>query len=224
MKGYLLVGTFSIVARDPETGDFGVAVSTAAPAVGALAPHAAPELAAVSTQSFVNVNLGRLALRLVDAGLRIDTALEALLKEDPHRDWRQVIGIDKHTTFAFSGKSCVEWFGHIEEKDFVVAGNMLAGPQVLEAMVEAYKANRNVEFPLRLIKTLKAGEEAGGDKRGKQSAALLIASTKPRWEYNLRVDDHPNPIDELLRIYEVTKKKITEFEQQHGELMKIIRL
>ena len=224
LREYPLVGTFSIVARDPRTGDLGVAVATAAPAVGALAPHAAPRLAAIATQSFVNVELGRKAIRLVELGLRIDTALEALLREDPHREWRQVIGIDRHTTFAFTGSKCVEWHGHIIERDFVVAGNMLAGPQVLEAMVETYKASMNMEFPFRLIKALKAGEEAGGDKRGKQSAALLVASENPRWEYNLRVDDHPSPIDELLRIYEKTKQTLSQFEKQYGDLMKIIKL
>ncbi len=224
MEGFLIVGTFSIVARDPATGDFGVAVATAAPAVGALAPHAAPMVAAVSTQSFVNVGLGRLALRLVEVGLRIDTALEALLSEDPHREWRQVIGVDRYTVYGFTGRKCVEWFGHIVEKDFAVAGNMLSGPRVLEAMVDAYRESRGLEFPLRLIRALKAGEEAGGDKRGKQSAALLVASTSPRWEYNLRVDDHPSPVDELLRIYEGVKKRMREFSEQYGDLMRIIKL
>ncbi len=224
MSSVFLIGTFSIVARDPVSGDFGVAVSTAAPAVGALAPHAAPGVAAISTQSFVNVDLGRLGLKLVEVGLRVDTALEALLSEDPHREWRQVIGVDRYTVYGYSGSKCVEWFGHIVEKDFAVAGNMLSGPRVLEAMVDAYKESRGLEFPLRLLRALKAGEEAGGDKRGRQSAALLVASSSPRWEYNLRVDDHPSPVDELLRVYEVVKKRTREFSEQYGDLMSIIKL
>ncbi len=220
-----MIGTFSIVARDPKTGDFGIAITTAAPAVGALAPHAIPGVAAVTTQSFVSVELGRKAVRLAELGVRIDIALEALLKQDEHREYRQVAGIDNTSSYAFTGKNCVEWAGHIVGDSFVVAGNMLAGKEVVEAVASAYRELGDVEFPLRLLRAIKSGEEAGGDKRGKQSAALLVVSKhNPRWEHNLRVDDHPNPVDELIRIYEVTKKTIREFEEKYGDLMKIIRL
>jgi uncharacterized Ntn-hydrolase superfamily protein len=220
------MGTFSIVARDKKTGDFGIAISTAAPAVGALAPHAIPGVAAVSTQSFVSVELGRKAVRLAEIGLRIDLAIESLLKQDEHREYRQVAGVDNHTVYGFTGKNCIEWAGHIVGDSFAVAGNMLAGKEVVEAIASTYRELEDeVEFPLRLLKAIKAGEEAGGDKRGKQSAALLVVSKyNPRWEHNLRVDDHPNPIDELIRIYEVTKKTIREFEEKYGDLMKIIKL
>lgn len=224
MLGPRILGTFSIVARDGETGDLGVAVSTAAPSVGALAPHALPGVAAVSTQSFVNVELGRKAVRLVELGLRIDDAIESLLRADPHREYRQVIGVDNATAYGFTGSKCVKWAGHVVEKDLAAAGNMIRGERVLEEMVRAYRSSSGKPFPLRLIEALRAGEEAGGDVRGKMSAALLVASRNPRWEHNLRVDLHPEPVEELLRIYNRVVEIVREFEERYGDLMRIIRL
>lgn len=220
----LLLGTFSIVARDPSTGDFGVAIATAAPAVGALAPHAIPGVAAVSTQAFVNVEIGRRAVRIAELGVRIGDAIESLLKVDPHREYRQVIGVDRESAYGYTGSKCIPWAGHIVEEDLAVAGNIIAGPQVLEAMVRAYRRSGSAPFPVRLLNAIKAGEEAGGDTRGKQSAALLVASRNPRWEYNLRVDDHPDPVNELIRIYWKTIETMEEFRKRYGDAMNIIRL
>jgi len=221
---YAFIGTFSIVARDPESGDFGVAISTAAPAVGALAPHALAGVAAVSTQSFVNVELGRKAIKIAELGVRIGDAIEALLKVDPHREYRQVIGVDNFGAYGFTGSKCVAWAGHIVEGDVAVAGNMIAGEKVLEAMLDTYRRSAGDPFPVRLLKALKAGEDAGGDVRGKQSAALLIASKNPRWEHNLRVDDHPDPVAELMRIYNKTVETMEAFRRKYGDLMNIIKL
>jgi uncharacterized Ntn-hydrolase superfamily protein len=224
MELYMLVGTFSIVARDPGNGDFGVAVATAAPAVGALAPHVIAGVAALSTQSFVNVELGRKAVRIAELGVRIGDAIESLLKVDPHREYRQVIGVDNQGSYGYTGSKCVPWAGHIAESDVAVAGNMIAGEAVLEAMLRAYRRSSEDPFPLKLLKALRAGEEAGGDVRGKQSAALLIASKNPRWEYNLRVDDHSDPVNELVRIYNKVVETMEIFKRRYGELMDIIRL
>lgn len=221
---FYIVGTFSIVARDPGTGDLGVAVATAAPAVGAVAPHALAGVAAVSTQSFVNVDLGRKAVRIAELGVRIDDAIESLLRMDPYRDYRQVIGVDNHTAYGYTGSRCVAWAGHIVDKDLAVAGNMIAGKGVLEAMLETYRESMGEPFPVRLLKALKAGDEAGGDVRGKQSAALLIASKNPRWEYNLRVDDHQDPVNELIRIYNKTVEVMDIFRKRYGDMMNIIKL
>jgi len=224
MGVYAIIGTFSIVARDPMSNDFGVAVATAAPAVGALAPHAVAGVAAVSTQSFVNVELGRKAVRIAELGVRIGDAIEALLKVDPHREYRQVIGVDNYGSYGYTGSKSVSWAGHIAEGDVAVAGNMIAGEHVLEAMLREYRRSAGDSFPHRLLKALKAGEEAGGDVRGKQSAALLIASRRPRWEYNLRVDDHASPVDELMRIYNKVVETMESFRKRYGELMDVIRL
>jgi uncharacterized Ntn-hydrolase superfamily protein len=224
MGVYAIIGTFSIVARDPMSSDFGVAVATAAPAVGALSPHAVAGVAAVSTQSFVNVELGRKAVRIAELGVRIGDAIEALLKVDPHREYRQVIGVDNYGSYGYTGSKCVSWAGHIAEGDVAVAGNMIAGEHVLEAMLREYRRAARDSFPHRLLKALKAGEEAGGDVRGKQSAALLIASRRPRWEYNLRVDDHASPVDELMRIYNKVVETMESFRKRYGELMDVIRL
>jgi len=222
-KKYFIMGTFSTVVRG-KNGDFGVAVATAAPSVGALCPFAEANLGAIATQSFVNVNLGRKGIQLMKQGLHVDTALKALLQEDKYRDYRQVIGIDKERTFAFSGEKCDGWYGHLIGEDFVVAGNMLTGGNVIEEMYNSLKASYNEPLEERLLKALEAGQTAGGDKRGKESAALLIASKEPKWYHNIRVDYHPDPVKELRRIYEVIVNKMHEFEQKYGEAMKIIEL
>jgi uncharacterized Ntn-hydrolase superfamily protein len=222
-KIFAPIRTFSMVVRG-KNGDFGVAVATAAPAVGALCPFAEVNVGAIATQSFVNVNLGRRGIQLMKQGLHVDTVLKALLEEDKYRDYRQVIGIDKERTFAFSGEKCDGWYGHLIGKDFVVAGNMLSGEEVVKEMYKSLEASYNESLEERLLKALEAGQAAGGDKRGKESAALLIASKEPKWYHNIRVDFHPDPVKELRRIYETIVNKMREFEQKYGEAMKIIEL
>ncbi|MBI1846049.1 MAG: DUF1028 domain-containing protein, partial [Candidatus Rokubacteria bacterium] len=180
--------TFSIVARDPATGDLGIAVATARPNVGSLVPWASRR-GAIATQARVNTELGRQGLALLDAGVRLDAALGALLEADEDRARRQVHAIDAAgRTFAHTGSECVAWCGHERGTDFSVAGNMLAGPQVIAETAAAYQSNAALPFAERLMAALAAGEAAGGDKRGKQGAALLINTTEAYAALDIRVD------------------------------------
>ncbi len=213
--------TFSIVARDPATGVLGVAVSTAVPCVGALCPHVKAGVGAIATQSYVNVALGTEGLRLLEMGLSPEAALAAMLSEDKDAARRQWGGIDaKGRVHAYSGAGCVDWFGHSPkaEKGYSVQGNMLAGPQVIEVMAEAYEASEGQVLAERLMRALEAGQAAGGDKRGRVSAALVVAPepgrtfttegiTFPDYGINVRVDEHPEPVPELRRILEVVRAR-----------------
>ena len=207
--------TFSIVARDPDSASFGVAVCTAVPCVGAIVPHAKSGVGAIATQSYANVMLGSEGLRLVEFGLSPQAALEGLLAEDPGRELRQVGGIDAQgRTFAFSGKDCVEWYGSRSGENYSVQGNMLTGQAVVDAMAEAYEGSAGKWMGVRLMAALEAGQEAGGDKRGRQSAAIVVtpavvvrapSAEFDRREYNLdvRVDEHADPVLELRRIFDL---------------------
>ncbi|HET8576535.1 MAG TPA: DUF1028 domain-containing protein [Methylomirabilota bacterium] len=209
--------TFSIVARDPRSGDFGVAVATARPNVGSLVPFVSRR-GAIATQARVNTDLGRRALILLDQGVSVATALRALLDADPDRAIRQVHGVDGEGAFVHTGADCVPWCGHESRAGFTVAGNMLTGPEVLPAMAEAFAAagEQKRELSERLLLALEAGQTAGGDKRGKQSAALLVASDEPRMYHNLRVDEHADPVAELRRIYGVVVEHTQQIAQQYG--------
>jgi uncharacterized Ntn-hydrolase superfamily protein len=209
--------TFSIVARDPHTGDFGVAVSTARPNVGSLAPFASRR-GAIATQARVNTDLGRRGLLALDGGLGIRAALSALLEEDLDRELRQLHGVDAKETFAYTGAECVPWCGHESGSGFTVAGNMLTGPEVIRAMADAFTAagEEKRELSERLLMALEAGQAAGGDKRGRQSAALLVTSDEPRMYHNLRVDEHADPVAELRRIYGVVVAHTEQIAQQYG--------
>jgi uncharacterized Ntn-hydrolase superfamily protein len=209
--------TFSIVAREPETGAFGVVVTTARPSVGSLVPFVSRQ-GGIATQARVNTDLGRQGLALLTQGVPIAVALRALLAADQDREIRQIHGLDGASAFCHTGQSCVPWCGHHEGRDFTAAGNMLAGPQVIEAMVEAFRAGREAKRELSacLLLGLEAGQAAGGDKRGKQSAALLVASPEPRMYHNLRVDDHPDPVAELRRIYDLVVRHSQQIEREYG--------
>lgn len=207
--------TFSIVARSPDGGSFGVAVSTARPNVGSLVPFVSLK-GAIATQARVNTDLGRQGLILLAAEIGVKVALQTLLAADADQQRRQVHGLDATAHFAFTGDLCVEWAGQRGGENYSLAGNMLAGPQVLEAMAAAFEANGALELSERLLKALVAGQAAGGDKRGRQSAALLVASPEPRLYHNLRIDDHPDPVAELGRIYGVVLEQSRQIEQEYG--------
>lgn len=209
--------TFSITARCPQKGNFGVAVSTARPNVGSLVPFVSLK-GAIATQARVNTDLGRKGLALLEAGVEIEIALRTLLQADQDRDIRQIHGVDAGQAFAFTGEQCVEWAGHHVGEDYAVAGNMLAGPQVVEAMAASFEtdAGKGLELSERLVRALEAGQEAGGDKRGKQSAALLVASPDPRYYHNLRVDDHADPVAELRRLYDLVVEHSRQIEREYG--------
>jgi len=209
--------TFSIVARDMTVGAFGVAVATARPAVGALVPFVSLH-GAIATQARVSTDIGRRAIAMLEQGVPVGVALRTLLEGDPDREIRQVHGVDAAGTFCHTGADCISWCGHHDGGDFTVAGNMLAGPQVIEAMPKAFLAGRGdgKEFSECLLLALEAGQAAGGDKRGKQSAALLIASREPRGYHNLRVDDHADPVAELRRIYDLVVQHSLKIEREYG--------
>ncbi|UCH26553.1 MAG: DUF1028 domain-containing protein [Trueperaceae bacterium] len=208
--------TFSIAGRSADGKSFGVAVSTARPNVGSLVPFVGLQ-GAVATQARVNTELGRKGLALLEAGVGVKMALSSLLEEDPDKHIRQLHGVDTGEAFAFTGENCVDWAGHQLGSDCSVAGNMLAGPQVISAMAKAFEGSVELELSERLLRALEAGQAAGGDKRGKQSAALLVASPSPRLYHNLRVDDHGEPIRELCRIYRVVVDQSEQIRREYGE-------
>lgn len=202
--------TFSIVAFDPKTKALGVAVSTAVPAVGSVVPHVEEDVGAIATQAQTNISYGVEGLKLLEAGLSPKIALDTMLSKDKDREKRQVIIIDAQSrTAAFTGKETVEWRGHLIRKDHVVAGNMLVRNCVIEAMTQIFEAEKG-NLAERLLKALEAGQEAGGDKRGRTSAALLVADkhwkSETRPLLNLRVDLHPDPVKELRRVYKISRE------------------
>jgi uncharacterized Ntn-hydrolase superfamily protein len=205
--------TWSIIARDPATGAFGVAVATKFFAVGALCPHAA-SVGALATQALINPTFGPRGLRLLAEGIGAPHVVAALIESDEGRDTRQLHVLDrKGLIAAYTGKGCVDWCGHTIAADHSVAGNMLAGPRVVEDTSVAYAANAKLSFPRRLIAALKAGEAAGGDKRGKQSAALVICGEEEWPMLSLRVDDHADPLPELERLERVSRERYVHFRQ-----------
>ena len=213
--------TFSICVRekyeddegDPQT-KFGVAVTTRLPAVGTLCPFAS-ENGAVATQSLVNVELGRKGVEYLDDGLAVEDALQALLDADEGAPQRQLHGVDAEDTFVFSGEECKDWYGHVEGDSYTVAGNLLTGESVVEAVADTYRENRDDDAPLaeRLIDALEAGHAEGGDKREDlhvQSAALLVESTEDRemepYYDDLRVDATETPIEDLRETFDLAEE------------------
>ena len=203
--------TWSIVARD-ASGALGVAVASRFFAVGALCPHAQSGAGALSTQALVNPIYGTEALRLLAQGRVPDRVIAELTGGDPGRDVRQLHIVDREgRTAAYTGAACIDWCGHRTGDGFSVAGNMLAGARVLDNTFAAYRANARLEFAERLIVAMQAGEAAGGDKRGKQAAALRIVTTEVYPVLDLRVDDHDDPLAELRRLYEKSFERFQPF-------------
>ena len=203
--------TWSIIARD-VSGAFGVAIASRFFAVGVLCPHLRSGVGAVATQALVNPLYAGPALD--DMGRHIDPAsiIRRLTAVDEGRDHRQLHMIDHSgKSAAHTGAACIGWCGHTVGAGFSVAGNMLAGPQVIEATASAYKANIALSFAQRLIIALAAGEAAGGDKRGKQAAALRVHTTEDYPALDLRVDDHVDPIVELQRLYDKSLERYQPF-------------
>ena len=204
-----VVATFSIVALDPDTGELGVAVESRFIAVGAVVPWAKAGVGAVATQSYANTTFGPKALERLAKGEEAVEVLSALVGADPDQKRRQVGIVDaKGRSATYTGSQCHAWAGGFTEPGFAVQGNILAGEEVVQVMAKAFKETKG-DLGDRLLAALRAGQDAGGDKRGQQSAALLIV--REGWGYaglndryrDLRVDDHPDPIGELKRIYEL---------------------
>jgi uncharacterized Ntn-hydrolase superfamily protein len=204
--------TWSIIARDPVTGQFGIAVATKFFAVGARVPHIAAGFGGIATQALVNPYYGIDGVKLLREGRDVSNIVGTLTAADDGRESRQLHIMDaKGHIAAYTGRECVDWCGHIEGDGFSIAGNMLAGAAVLDETAKAYLAGASPPFAQRLIAAMRAGEAAGGDKRGKQSAALLIHGKEEWSDLDLRVDDHTDPLAELERLEQVSRERWVHF-------------
>ena len=203
--------TWSIIARDRATGTFGVAIATRFFAVGALCPHAASGVGALSTQALVNPHYGKQGLDLLRAGVSAPDVVKRLVAPDQGREHRQLHIVDSAGRIGqHTGAQCVDWAGAVAGDGFSVAGNMLANERVIQETARAFRGSTKT-LPEKLLAALEAGEAAGGDKRGKQSAALLICSTEDYPELNLRVDDHAEPLAELRRLYDKAHERFVPY-------------
>jgi uncharacterized Ntn-hydrolase superfamily protein len=203
--------TWSIVARAAD-GSFGVAVASRFFAVGALCPHARSGVGALATQALVNPLYAVPALDALQRGEAPDAVVGALTAADAGRDHRQLHVIDAAgRVAAHTGVACVAWCGHRGGEGYSAAGNMLAGPEVLAATAAAYESGAALPFAERLVVALAAGEAEGGDKRGKQAAALIVCTTEAYRALDLRVDDHASPIDELFRLLAKSAERFQPF-------------
>jgi uncharacterized Ntn-hydrolase superfamily protein len=214
--------TFSLIARDPTSGAIGLAVSTASAAVGKRVPHYRDGVGLVVTQGKTNVFYGTMGLKLLEIGFSAQEALDILTRQDKNYQYRQVLISNLSEEWAVhTGKLTELWHGHIVTPNYVVMGNTLPGKQVLEAMAEGFEMTSG-GLPLRLIVGLKKGQEAGGDREGKRSAAILVLSPDQFQPWgplvDLRVDFDPNPVDKLEEILESylawEKKKLEEIDKR----------
>lgn len=217
--------TWSILVREPD-GRFGVAIASRFFSVGSLCIHSQAGLGALATQALMNPLYGPQGLALLAQGLSAQAVVSALTGADAGQAQRQLHVLPaRGPAAAHTGSACVGWCGHQLQANLSVAGNMLAGPRVIEATAEAFAASAEQPLALRLISAMQAGEAAGGDKRGKQSAALRIQGAQDYPELDLRVDDHPEPLDELQRLHDKSLERYQPFiaclatrEQPAGEL------
>lgn len=200
--------TFSIVARCPRTGMLGVGSASRSLAAGAAVPHVRSGVGAIASQAFNNPYLGIDGLTLLEQGLTAARALERVIESDRGRDLRQVAIVDRdgHTA-AYTGGRCIPWAGQAEGGGYVCLGDILTGEEVVKAMALAFEASVDEELPERLLRSLETGQEAGGDRRGRQSASVRVVHTEDYPYCDLRVDDHPDPITELRRIFAVFQRE-----------------
>lgn len=201
--------TFSIVACDQETKDLGIAVESKFPAVGNAVPFAQAGVGAIATQSYANTTYGPRGLAMLRRGRSPKEVIVALTAKDRGGAKRQIGIVDaRGRPASYTGKECSAWAGHVVGRGYACQGNILAGEEVVKGMARAYESSEG-DLPLKLLAALVAGQEAGGDRRGQQSAALLVVREKggyggfnDRW-IDLRVDDHPRPINELIRVFNI---------------------
>ncbi|GMG82640.1 DUF1028 domain-containing protein [Paralimibaculum aggregatum] len=204
--------TYSIVGRCERTGELGVAVASAVPAVGAICPYLRPGVGAVSTQSWVNPYLAVAVLDRLAAGAGAADAVAATLAEDPAAAVRQLGAIGAGGAgAAHTGADCTAACGHACAADHAVQGNMLTGVDVLEAMSRAFAAGPGLPLDERLLAALEAAQAAGGDKRGRQSAALVVTGSEIYPRVDLRVDEHADPVAELRRVHGVAASQLAPF-------------
>jgi uncharacterized Ntn-hydrolase superfamily protein len=200
--------TWSIVCHDRATDAFAVAVATKAFAVGASCPFVRSGVGAVSTQSFTNRYLGPAVLDAMARGLPPDAAIESALAGDAGAGIRQVHAVDREDrTAVWTGENCVAWCGSVAAPGVSVAGNMLAGEPTIAATLEAWQGRSDLPVPERLMQAMEAGEAAGGDRRGRQSAAMKLITTEDFADLDLRVDDHEHPLSELRRLIDIWRRE-----------------
>jgi uncharacterized Ntn-hydrolase superfamily protein len=200
--------TWSIVAFDSRTGAFGAAVATKAFASGSFVPFVRAGVGAVGTQSMTNRYLAPVVLDGLARGLAPAAAIDGALAGDEGRHIRQIHAVDRHGRFAaWTGQNCVEWAGHVGEPFVSVAGNMLSNDRVAQATLDSFKADPELPLPERMLAALESGEAAGGDRRGRQSAALVMVTTEDFPDASLRVDDHGEPLPELRRLLGVWRRE-----------------
>lgn len=202
--------TFSIVARDPETGDLGVAVASKFLAVGSVVPHARSGVGAIATQSAANYLYGPDGLAMLAGAASAEETVRRLTEADEGRDHRQLGIVDAHGRAAtYTGSGCIDWAGGRTAENVAAQGNILTGPNVVDALMDTFLAG-GLPFPDLLLKALKAADDAGGDRRGRESAALFVVRENGGYGGNndhwidMRVDDHPAPIGELFRLLDLT--------------------
>jgi uncharacterized Ntn-hydrolase superfamily protein len=203
--------TWSILARD-DKGRFGVAIASRFFAVGALTVHTRRGVGALATQALMNPLYGPQGMDLLAAGRSPEEVARMLTSVDAGREQRQLhILPASGAAVAWTGAACVDWCGHRSGEDFSVAGNMLAGPRVVDATAEAFMQAKGHDLAERLLAAMAAGEAAGGDKRGKQAAALRIHADEDYPQLDIRVDDHEEPIQELRRLWEKSLERAQPF-------------
>jgi uncharacterized Ntn-hydrolase superfamily protein len=199
--------TWSIVTHDPASGAFAVAVATCNFAVGASVPHIRPGVGAVASQSFSNRYLGPAILDAMARGLSPEQAIRGAIASDEGSGLRQVHAIDRHgRTAAWTGDNCVMWCGHKSGPAVSVAGNMLANGAVVGDTLATFLAEGGLSLPERLLAAMQAGQRAGGDARGQQSAAMRLFTTEDFPDLCIRADDHPTPLDELDRLLKLWRR------------------
>jgi uncharacterized Ntn-hydrolase superfamily protein len=206
------LSTFSIAGRCERTGQLGVAVSTADVAAGRLVTWARAGVGAVATQSWPSLYLAIDALDLMAAGSGAQDALDRVLADDPGRGVRQLGAVDPSGGSAtFSGDECTDWYGGETGPGFAAQGNMLIRGDTVSAMAESFRSTEGLELAERLMRALEEGQAGGGDKRGRQCAALLVVDREEYPLWDLRVDEHPMPVAELRRVYEVARLQLLPF-------------
>lgn len=208
----MYAATFSLTARCPATARLVLAISTAIPGVGGLCCYGRAGLAAITTQAWVNPYLAIDALKAMEAGRSLEAALDALIAADDGRALRQVgaVGADG-ATYVYTGESCTTWCGDIKGDGYTIQGNMLVSGHTLAAMERAFEDAADETIDERAMRALEAGQAAGGDMRGKQSAALIVWDTEVYPWLDLRVDEHAAPVAELRRVLEVARAQYLPF-------------
>ena len=207
--------TFTAIGRCPRTGRLGVATTTSEMAIGSRAPHVAANIGAVATQASTDPRLGPLALRLLDLGYPAQRVVDELAASDPHIEWRQLGIVDRwgHTAVR-TGANNSDWRGEIRGDGWIVMGNFLVGQQVADAMAEAMSSSVEEDIEMRLMRAIDAGTRAGGQPNGQRSAALLVPEREGYTIMNLRVDDNPEPMAELWRLFNKLHPLVPYYKQR----------